>query len=274
MEQINPKMIIVFIDDLLRVRKNLKKDKLYNRVLGEITLKLLAEWRDLAIDLIQKYEYMMLSRNHRIDWIIFAREHPIQTFIDLVIGQKPRIYLSYHITGEEDFEDIERFKKKLSEYFVCIDPYTIKDWNIVTYYDKALEEGIKDENITIPIRYSTGNEQFEIPLKEIEEAIDLIRTQIVYRDFRLISSVHATVVYHRSNKPSYGVMAEIIHSVRYVNRPVYVLYPFKSRPSPFFEHFIRQENMIHGDENREILENRLLEILKADYKKWATFHQN
>ena len=217
-EQLRPTTMIVFIDDLLRVRENMRKDAMWQKALGAVTLKDLAEWRHLAIELVQGYAEQTLPPK---DWIIFAKEHRVDTFVDLLLGEKPRIYLSYHITGHEEFTDVQRFMKKLSDFFICIDPYTIKDWDVVKAYDDALRQMNKDA-IDIEIKYSDYCHRFsDIPLKEIEEAIDLIRTQIVERDFQLIANVHATVVYHRDEKPSYGVMAEIIHSLR-VDRPVYL----------------------------------------------------
>lgn len=34
-----------------------------------------------------------------LDWIMFARERSLQTFVELAIGRKPKIYPSYHIIG-------------------------------------------------------------------------------------------------------------------------------------------------------------------------------
>lgn len=267
---IKPNFIIVFIDDLLRVREKLMADPLWSRM--GINLRYLAEWRRLSIEILKEYYETSFQE---LGWIIFAKEHPINTFKDIILNIKPKIYLSYHITGYEDFKDIRSFIDKLSSEFICIDPYAIKDWDIVREYDKTLQvsnEGDIPEKIDITINYREGPQTFhEIPLAEIEDAIDLIRTQIVDRDFQLIASVHATVVYHKDFKPSYGVMAEIIHSVMNVSRPVYVLYPFKIRPSPFFEHFIKRGNMIHGNRKIEDLENELISKLKSDYRNWATW---
>jgi len=266
-EKLNPNYIIVFIDDLLRVRENMKNDPLWSRK-ADINLKNLAEWRHSSIEIIQGYFERYSSK---VNWIMFAKEHSIDTFVDIILNRKPKIYISYHITGHENFAELDRFIKKLSEYFVCIDPYTIKDWNIVKKYDDAIQNEIHN-NINIVVEYRNGKQTFQdIPLSEIEEAIDLIRTQIVYRDLHLISSVNATIVYHIHDEPSYGVMTEIIHSATQVSRPVYVLYPFKKRPSPFFEHYIERDKMIHGDKSIEELENELITKLKSDYENWSTW---
>jgi len=266
--RLNPDMIIVLIDDLLRVKERIKADPLRNK--QGLKLKDLADWRESSIQIIKEYVDSARSKGIPIDFIIFAREHPITTFIDLILGDKPRLYISYHITGQQDFVDVKRMIQKLSEYFVCIDPYTIKDWQIVRHYDCAIEKGQKKVSIMTTNPY--GKEvKCELDISEIEDAIDLIRSQIVERDLEIIANVHATVVYHRAKEPSYGVMVEVFHSATIVQRPVYVLYPFKARPSPFFEHYIKRTNIIQGDKPLTELEDELVEKLKAEYKAWPTW---
>jgi len=267
-EKISPTSIVVFIDDLLRVWELMKTDSLRKGM--KLSIKDLAEWRQSAIEIVKEYVNLVFSKTDvPLPWIVFAREHPIDTFVDLLLMEKPILYLSFHITGEKDFSDIHRFLSKLRSSFVCLDPYTIKDWDIVTAYDKAIEHATEDK-VTISVRYTDGEHTFrDIPLSEIENAIDLIRTQIVMRDFDLISNAHATVVYHKDSKPSYGVMSEIIHSGTRVNKPVYVLYPFKIRPSPFFEQYVQRDKLLYG-EDAEKLENQMLERLKQDCRKWTT----
>ena len=265
-QKLNPELIVIFIDDLLRVREKMSDDPLRSGM--NLELRDLADWAESAIQIVNEY----VDTVGPVDTIIFAKEHKVATFVDLILKEKPRIYLSYHITGEKDFEDIERFIEKVSSYFVCIDPYTIRDWKIVTDYDKAIDQEIED-SISIEVNYRGGQKTFEnIPIEEIDEAIDLIRSQIVERDLSIIANVHATVVYHKSNKPSYGVMVEVFHSSTVVNRPVYVLYPFKTRPSPFFEHFVTvPENMIRGKENIERLEDRLIKKMVNEFESWPTW---
>jgi adenylate kinase len=264
--QLSPTSIIVFIDDLLRVREALSVDPLWKK--QGLELKDLAEWRHLSIEIVQNYADSKGSPP--FDWTIFARDHAIETFEDLLRGEKHRIYISYHITGQQDFADVERFTRKLGTSFVCIDPLAIKDWSIVTEYDKAVE-GSKTGDINIEVKYRSGPRKFaDIPLKEIEDAIASIRTQIVERDFQLIASAKATVVYHKTLTPSYGVMSEMIHSVKELSRPVYVLYPFKTRPSPFFEQYVRPENLVSGPGRIEDLEDEMLRKLVSKSPTWPT----
>ena len=206
-----------------------------------------------------------------MDFVIFAKEHPSNTFVDLILGEKPRIYLSYHITGQEDFEDVNRLISKLEKSFICLNPYAIKDWLIVKAFDDAIERN--EDTVSIELSYMDGAKiNAEIPLDEAKEAIDLIRSQIVERDLDIIASVHATVVYHKSKEPSYGVMVEVFHSSVVVQRPVYVLYPFKIRPSPFFEHYIvKKRNLIQGTNKIEEMEDALVAKLEEEFPSWQTW---
>lgn len=265
---LKPNLIILFIDDLIKVRAKVAIDPL-RRKLG-FTLKDLAEWRELSLQIVKDYVIQAKASGSSVEFMIFAKEHPASTFVDLVLGIKPRIYVSYHITGQDDFKDVQRLISKMKAAFVCMDPYAIKDWQIVKEYDKAISENKMVVTLdSVDINSSTVTET--LPLDETEEAINLIRSQIVERDLEVIANVHATVVYHISTQPSYGVMVEVFHSITIVQRPVYVLYPFKVRLSPFFEHYINPENMIQGDTPRPTLEDQLVTKLIEEYKSWPTW---
>jgi|Deesub1362B_J571_1020462.scaffolds.fasta_scaffold00004_109 adenylate kinase len=258
---LNPSMMVIFIDDLLKVRGRLRKDSDWIRRV-EPNLRTLAEWRKESIEFVYDIKQTVFRElNRNIDTIIFARAHDSSTFIDLIYGKKPRIYLSYHITNipqKELDRTIGDVKRNLQPHFVCIDPYAIKDWDIINAYDKAVEEGTD--------KVVVDNEILD--LIEVEEAIDEIRAQTVDRDYKLIESTHATVVCHFSDKASYGVMSEIIHSRKEANNPVYVLYPFKKRPSPFFEFYAGRENIIMGrKEELEQLYIALINKMKSDIQQ-------
>ena len=268
---LQPIMIVIFIDDLLNVRRRLREDPDWIRRV-EPNLRTLAEWRKESIEFV--YEIKLTAfreHNLNIDTIIFARAHDINTFIDLIRGEKPRIYLSYHITGvpQKTLEKtIGSVKARLRDHFVCIDPYAIRDWDLINAYDSAVEEG--SDKVVV------DNEV--IDLVEVEEAIDEIRAQTVDRDYKLIESVHATVVCHFSDKASYGVMSEIIHSRKEANNPVYVLYPFNKRPSPFFEFYAGRENIIMGSKkDLDKLYSVRIDKMKSDisqglWLKWPSMH--
>jgi len=267
MKKLDPSLLVFFIDDLVMVRARVNKDALRAK-LG-LRLKDIAEWRESSLKIVEDYVSKTKAKSCPLVFMIFARQHPISTFVDLVLGKKPRIYISYHITGQRGFKDIQRFMSKLKTSFVCIDPYAIKDWQIVKAYDEAIE---KNKNRVIVITKGTDGKIKinRLSLDETEEAIDLIRSQIVERDLEIIANAHATVVYHKSKTPSYGVMVEVFHSRTMVQKPVYVLYPFKARLSPFFENYVNPENMIQGDRDVQKMEDTLVSKLKKDYKNWFT----
>ncbi|MGI0080854.1 MAG: hypothetical protein ACRECH_14675, partial [Nitrososphaerales archaeon] len=141
------------------------------------------------------------------------------------------------------------------------DPYSIKDWEIITAHDNALESGKDKVEI-----YSAG---ISLERREVEDAIDELRAQTVQRDYSLVSNSHGTVVLHVTEIPSYGVMSEIIYTRSTANNPVYVLYPFKKRPSPFFEYYVSRDHVIQNedlDACTDALISKMLVDISAD--KW------
>lgn len=256
LKSLDPSLVIILIADLIEVRTALSADPVW-RTRVESNLKTLAEWRGESIDLIEKdASDWALSQNRRpLDYIIFGKAHSPKTLAELCIGKKPRIYTSFAITGTpESLPKVDEVRKKLEDDFVCINPYSIRDWEIIAEFDKSIEEG--NPNTFLP----TANQN--LPTKEIEVAIDNIRAQTVTRDYSLVRNSHATVVLHLAKQPSYGVMCEIIETRKSFN-PVYVLYPFKTRPSPFLEDYASRENIIQN-ENLDVCVKALITKMKQD----------
>jgi len=171
--------------------------------------------------------------------------------------------LSYHITEAEREEIgwVRKLREGLQEYFVVIDPYTIEDWTIVDEYDNALKNG-SSEIIVSGVRLN---------LSEVERAIDIIREQIVERDYYLIENVHGIVVAHIKPDPSYGVMCEIIHA-KSLGKPIRVFYPHAKRPSPFFEFYVETENIYKYDGG--VTEEAIHSFIKHVYEgidRWPTW---
>jgi adenylate kinase len=238
---VRPDLVAIVIADLLEARTALRGDPVWNdRVDG--SLKTLAEWRRESIDLIEKdaSDWSLSESRFPLDYVIFGKAHSPKTLAELCIGKKPRIYISFAITDAPGNETkVAHVRKKLEEHFVCLDPYAIKDWEIIYKFDQSVEEG-KNE-ILIPHAGQT------LSKAEVDSAIDDIRAQTVTRDYSLVRHAHATVVVHLTKQPSYGVMSEIIETRASYN-PVYVIYPFKSRPSPFFEYYASSENIVRNED--------------------------
>jgi adenylate kinase len=205
----------------------------------------------------------MAENKAPLDYVVYAKAHDPHTLMDLCLGRKPRIYISFSITkaSKNELNQVTEIRNKLSEYFTCLDPYAIKDWEIITAHDDALQGNLSQ--VDIPSAAVT------LEIGEVEEAIDELRSQTVERDYSLVASSHATVVVHVTEYPSYGVMAEIIYSRSVADNPVYVLYPFKKRPSPFFEFYASRDHIIQ-DENLESCAKALITKMLDDVKseKW------
>jgi len=280
---IKPDVIIAFIDDLIEMKKRLKEDEYWGEAFGSegAPLDFLSRWRWESITFLRSmYDQHYLPRGEKTEEIfvkemyIYARRHDESVLRRLIYERKliPKLYLSYHITDIKKLENeeikkkllsrIEEFKKKLSEEFIVFDPYTIRDWDIVDTYDAAVREN--KEKIDL--------DGLTLDIKEIERAVDSIRMQIIKRDLWMIDTADAVVVYHLSNTASAGVMTEIVHADS-KRKPVFGIFPYKVRPSPFLEYFMSWgsiQTWVRGekngpeeltDEELEDLENKLIEKL-------------
>ncbi len=275
---INPDIVVVAIDDLVKVRKRMKEDPVWSRRIKYPSLELVASWRQESINNAMGIRKMMYERRGKdIDVIQFSVNHPPRVLAELIRRVKPRVYMSYNMTGlpEESFRNVERFYGKLLQYFVAFDPGTIKDWELISGYDEILESGGREYVV------EAFGEKYVLAIDEIERAIDLVRAQVVSRDFNYVHSADAIAVYHHAPYPSYGVMAEVIEATR-IGRPIYVLYPYRKRLSPFFEHYVHssyrgEERILSyrntGAEKIEDLEDILIDKMVHDActNMWTTW---
>lgn len=258
----DPDLVLVFIDDLLRIKRRIEGDS-YWRSQVNPTLKTLAEWREQATRVIEDY-FMEVVRVKQppFKWLEYPYGLSERALTDLIFTDKPLLYVSYHITGAspEEINYVQNFIKRLQENFIAFDPYAVKDWDVVHAYDEAKEKGYSE------VKVSYDNEDVRLSMDEVEEAIDSIRSQIVKRDFKLIQASDAVVVYHHRPEPSYGVMAEIVYASTVAGTPVFVLYPFRKRPSPFLEHFVGPDR-IFREQGREELESQVIKALRDEIKE-------
>ncbi|MGI0079714.1 MAG: hypothetical protein ACRECH_08820 [Nitrososphaerales archaeon] len=164
MSELRPDLVVIFIADLLEVKQNLYNDTVW-RERVDSDLKILAEWRRESIDLIARdAQPSVIAQNKEpLDYVIYAKAHDPQTFVDLCLAKKPRIYISFSITQASDSEKkkVQEIKSKLEEHFACLDPYSIKDWEIITAHDNALESGKDKVEI-----YSAG---ISLERREVED---------------------------------------------------------------------------------------------------------
>lgn len=255
---LHPDLVVILIADLLDVKKALDADAVWSsQISGDF--KTLAEWRRESIDLMEfdASNWSLAEDKRPLDHIIFGRAHSPDTLADLCIGKKPRIYTSFAITEAPpgSVAKVDEVRRKLEEHFVAINPYTIKDWELIAKYDDAVEKG-KGE-----IEVKLDGQITKIPTTELGAAIDEIRTQTVTRDHSLVRNCHATVVVHLTKNPSYGVMSEVIETRKGYNR-VYVIYPFKTRPSPFFEYYASTDNIFRTEELERCVDSLIARMKK------------
>ncbi len=279
---LQPEVIIAFIDDLIEMKKRLRDDEYWGEAFGSegAPLDFLSRWRWESVTFLRSmFEQHFLPSTEKKndsefikDFYIYARQHDVSVLEKIIYERKntPKLYLSYHITKIKDLENeevremllnrVKKFKNKLNKSFIVFDPYTIKDWDIVSKYDEAIKKGVNEIEL----------DGLRLDIKEVERAIDSIRMQIIKRDLWMIDSANAIVVYHLDTEASAGVMTEIVHADS-KRMPIFGIFPYGKRPSPFLEYFMNWgsiQTWIKGEkdnpaelneEELEKLENEIIE---------------
>ncbi|MGC8679579.1 MAG: hypothetical protein ACP5TH_07300, partial [Fervidicoccaceae archaeon] len=198
-EKISPNEIYILVDDLINVKKRLLEDSAWRGRI-EPRLNVLATWRKESIDLVLDYirEIQGKYDGKKIEWLVFSVNHPVRTFLELLLKEKPKIYLSFPITGVSlniVEREVSKFSSIISRYFVVLNPLTIKDWDLITEYEAAFSGDVEAVEIN----------GIKLKLEELQESIDLIRSQVVERDISLVRNSNAVIVYHYTESASYGV---------------------------------------------------------------------
>lgn len=234
-QTLNPDMIIIIFDDILRVRKRLSQDTQWQG--HKFTLGEIANWRREEIN--TAYDHAKLF-TPRPEVQLVAYENGPELLQDVIWSHgREKVYLSHPITGESEtmLNDIYEFGKTLSEYYVVFDPYMIKDWNTVEAWRRTVNAAIeagepRPTKLNFTMEYKTGAIHEEIDAHELEASIKNLRFQIIDTDYKLIENSDMVVVYHPRAAISAGVMCEMVYA-KALAKMVYVYYPYE--PSPFFE---------------------------------------
>ncbi len=127
------------------------------------------------------------------------------------------------------------FYEKLSEHFTVLDPGALDDWWVVAEYDNQVNQNPNIKRIKIK-HLLDGDVVEELEREDIEQATDILRRQLVERDFNLVDVSKAIAVYHYAEGVSAGVISEMAEAYRTL-AAIYLYYPFKRRPSPFMEFY-------------------------------------
>jgi len=232
---LNPDMFLVIIDDLIRVKERLKEDPQWKDL--TFSLAELAQWRREEVAGVYNLAHNFTPFKK---FYIVTSEHGWKFLYDIIFNrQKKKIYLSHPITGEgkKFFDKVTKFSSSLSKHYSVFDPYMVKDWAVVDAWRSVQNKAKKkheeiSSKINFSIRYSEGLKEYGVESQEIKAAIKNIRFLIIDTDYKIIETVDNVVVYHPREQISAGVICEMVYA-KSLAKFVYVFYPFE--PSPFFE---------------------------------------
>lgn len=241
---LRPDRVIIILDDVLSVRRRIINDPEWFERFGEnpenIKLTTLVMWREDAINHVKTLVHELKKEGINVRYVLqFGIRHPHEVFLDLIFreNEKPLVYLSYPMTGHEEeyYHRVRGFYEKLSEHFTVLDPGALDDWWVVAEYDNQVNRNPKVKKIKIK-HLLDGDVVEELDREDIEQATDILRRQLVERDFNLVDVSKAIAVYHYAEGVSAGVISEMAEAYRTL-AAIYLYYPFKRRPSPFMEFY-------------------------------------
>ncbi|WP_461864714.1 hypothetical protein [Thermococcus sp.] len=241
---LRPNRVIIVLDDILSVRRRIINDpewfERFGRDKDNIKLTTLVLWREDAINHVKTLVHELEKEGIKVKYILqFGIRHPYETFLSLLFheNEKPIIYLSYPMTGHEEeyYQRVRGFYSKLSKHFTVLDPGALDDWWVVAEYDSQINTNPSIRKIKIK-HLLDGEETEELEREDIEQATDILRKQLVERDFNLVDVSKAIAVYHYTPEVSAGVISEMAEAYR-TFAAIYLYYPFKRRPSPFMEFY-------------------------------------
>ncbi|WP_297470149.1 hypothetical protein [Thermococcus sp.] len=241
---LKPDRVIIVLDDVLSVRRRIINDPEWFERFGNnpdnIKLTTLVMWREDAINHVKTLVHELKKEGINVRYILqFGIRHPYEVFLDLIFREreKPLVYLSYPMTGHEEeyYHRVRDFYNKLSEHFTVLDPGALDDWWVVAEYDNQVMKNPNVKRIRIK-HLLDGNEVDELEREDIEQATEILRRQLVERDFNLVDVSRAIAVYHYAEGVSAGVVSEMAEAYRTL-AAIYLYYPFRRRPSPFMEFY-------------------------------------
>ncbi|NJE06499.1 hypothetical protein E3E36_10180 [Thermococcus sp. M36] len=241
---IQPNRVIIVLDDVLSVRRRIINDPEWFERFGKnpenIRLTTLVMWREDAINHVKTLVHELKKDGFEVRYVLqFGIRHPPEVFLDLLFheDEKPLVYLSYPMTGHEEeyYHRVRDFYNKLTGHFTVLDPGALDDWWVVAEYDAQVNANPSIKRIRIK-HLLDGEEVEELDREDIEQATDILRRQLVERDFNLVDVSKAIAVYHYAEGVSAGVISEMAEAYRTL-AAIYLYYPFERRPSPFMEFY-------------------------------------
>ncbi|NJE00085.1 hypothetical protein E3E26_09900 [Thermococcus sp. LS1] len=241
---LKPNRVIIVLDDVLSVRRRIINDPEWFERFGKdpenIKLTTLVMWREDAINHVKTLVRELKKEGLEVRYVLqFGIRHPHEVFLNLIFreNEKPLVYLSYPMTGHEEeyYHRVRDFYEKLSKHFTVLDPGALDDWWVVAEYDNQVNKDPSIKRIKIK-HLLDGDTVEELDRTDIEQATDILRRQLVERDFNLVDVSKAIAVYQYAEGVSAGVISEMAEAYRTL-AAIYLYYPFERRPSPFMEFY-------------------------------------
>jgi len=197
--QMNPDVFVTLIDNAKNVLFNLKSRKQWEK--SKLNSKEILLWQNVELEMTAGWAEM----KKRPFYIILSASSPVMLFRLLFKPNMERVYVSMpltHFSSPKGQKIIDRFIKKLEEYFIIFDPRAI--------------EPIFDQKAA-----KTGSTMFY---------------QIVNRDFWLIRQSHRVIAYFPKPILSPGVINEL-REAHETNKESWLIFP-KGKPiSPFLSYY-------------------------------------
>jgi len=230
-KEFNADLYITVLDNAESVHQRMMREHDIDHTLKDIMV-----WREeelLATEIVAN-----IARGHGHFYMISrGRSVPTtQTTYRLMFERdKKKVYPSFPMSHVMDLPDtlaeINRFREKLAEHFICFDPADVDEFVLHTTALKAMEAG----ETTVQVQAADG--MVTLKTAEIAQVSGDIMGQIYARDFKMVdqSDMIVSLVPELPNgKPglSSGVERELHHAFE-GGKEVYVVWACRGTPSPF-----------------------------------------
>ena len=242
LEGFQPDIVITLVDDVETIKHRLDTLKTNKSLPGDVSysLKDLLIWREeeiLTADIISS----VLKVPHYVLGVSIEPEvsaAPMEVAFNLMFEPwKPRAYVSYPISDAQDnppiWDKVLEFRRLVRSSLTAFDPMMIGEKRLQKMM--AQERSAKGNGGSLVC--DVGEDQIELDISEIEEAIPDIDGQIVARDYKLVDQSEVIVAYFpadANDNPliAAGVQSEIEHATAFT-KEVIVVWEASKDPTPF-----------------------------------------
>lgn len=248
-----PTLIITLADDVFsmwwRTEARAKGD--YSK--GRPTLEQLLEARraeTLVGDLVAYQNLLDRPARH----VFFSVNHPVEVLRDIIIFDAGISYLSFPISaprdllkvGDASFRDgvndfhrrvVHEYKQKNRPKLVYVSPLSIDELPLAEVAAAAMSDqvlfdpstdrwSLKDLWGNVELLADAAPERSLFPKEELQDVIGLLKTDVAWRDYRLVRQSESLGVYcpkaPNRERISRGVEAEIRAAVQGVDKTIYI----------------------------------------------------